>query len=85
MQKVEKSGPSSSSTEYRNFCRRKLRHHRSVRQRWHGMTPGMEGRDNGLPLHLTSLTSGEVSRGARALSVPWLERPTPATFRLPPV
>ena len=49
VQKVEKSGPSSSSTEYRNFCRRKLRRHRSIRQRWHGVTPGMEGRDYGPP------------------------------------
>jgi hypothetical protein len=49
VEEIEERGPSSSGSEDRDLGLRELRRHRSVRQRLHGMTPWMEGRDRPSP------------------------------------
>ena len=81
MEEIEERGPSSSGPEDRNLSLHELRHHRSVRQRLHGMIPWMEGRNTALP---DIIPAERRFRDVRALSAPWLVRPTPEASRLPP-
>ncbi len=63
MQQVEESGAASSCTVDRDFRRSELRDHHPVRQRLHGMTPWMEGRD-----HRPSPTSYQREHAHRCAS-----------------
>ena len=82
MEEIEERGPSSTGSENRHLGWRKLRGHRSVCQRLHGMTPWMEG--EGITALPDIIPVRAESRDARALVAPWRERPTPAASRLPP-